>query len=129
MRACPIMEKGQCAPTADFGLYADSRWQGAPWPHEVIDWPDFGMPADADVAAAQIRSAWDRAVAGELVEVGCMGAIGRTGTILACMAVLAGVAPGDAVAWVRANYRPNAVETEEQRAWVAQFATRWSADH
>jgi protein-tyrosine phosphatase len=47
---------------------------------------------------------------------------GRTGTVLACMAVLAGVPPPEAVEWVRANYRPEAVETVEQEAWVRWFA-------
>jgi hypothetical protein len=38
------------------------------------------------------------------------------------MAVLAGVAAPEAVAWVRANYRPQAVETADQVAWVRWFA-------
>jgi len=60
--------------------------------------------------------------AGERVEVGCAGGLGRTGTVLACMASLGGVPPGEAVAWVRANYRPAAVETAEQEAFVRRFA-------
>ena len=50
-------------------------------------------------------------------------------TVLACMAVLAGVPATDSVAWVRAAYRPGAVETAEQEAWVewfAEWATRRS---
>ena len=42
-------------------------------------------------------------MAGERVEVTCGGGTGRTGTVLACMAVLAGVAADDAVGWVRAH--------------------------
>jgi hypothetical protein len=38
------------------------------------------------------------------------------------MAVLAGVPPAEAVPWVRAAYRPEAVETAEQEAWVQWFA-------
>ena len=38
------------------------------------------------------------------------------------MAVLAGVPSGQAVAWVRASYRPEAVETADQEAWVGWFA-------
>jgi hypothetical protein len=45
--------------------------------------------------------------------------MGRTGTALACLAVLGGVVPGEAIAWVRANYCPKAVETDEQEAFVA----------
>jgi protein-tyrosine phosphatase len=79
-------------------------------------------PAEAAAAAAQIRDAFERAWAGERVEVGCAGGLGRTGTVLACMAVLAGVPAADAVEWVRAHYDRHAVETPEQEAWVAWFA-------
>jgi hypothetical protein len=59
---------------------------------------------------------------GETVEIGCIGGRGRTGTVLACLAVLAGVNPPEAVAWVRSNYRSDAVENVEQEAWVDWFA-------
>ena len=49
------------------------------------------------------------------------GGKGRTGTALACLAVLDGVAPGDAVAYVRAGYSPRAVETPWQRRYVQRF--------
>jgi hypothetical protein len=48
--------------------------------------------------------------------------------VLACMAVLAGVPPARAVAWVRASYRPEAVETADQEAWVKWFA-EWVDAH
>jgi hypothetical protein len=38
------------------------------------------------------------------------------------MAVLGGVEPLDAVAWVRENYRSGAIETPEQESWVDWFA-------
>ena len=37
------------------------------------------------------------------------------------MAVLAGVPADEAVAWVRANYRAGAVETDAQKLLVARF--------
>jgi protein-tyrosine phosphatase len=89
---------------------------------EIIDWPDFGLPPDGARAAAQIRGAFSRAKGGEGVEIGCLGGLGRTGTVLACMAVLGGVEPLDAVAWVRENYRSGAIETPEQESWVDWFA-------
>jgi protein-tyrosine phosphatase len=55
------------------------------------------------------------------VEVACSGGTGRTGTALACLAVLDGVPAADAVTFVRANYRPRAVETPSQRRFVARF--------
>jgi protein-tyrosine phosphatase len=59
-----------------------------------------------------------RARSRQRVEVGCLGGHGRTGTALACLAVLSGHSPGDAVNWVRANYCSDAVETPEQEAFV-----------
>jgi protein-tyrosine phosphatase len=121
VRASPLAERGleQC----DFGLYMDARWAPT-WPAELIDWQDFGLPRDPEAAAAQIRNAFARAESGERVEVGCAGGLGRTGTVLACMAVLAGVPAEEAVTWVRQNYDVRAVETPEQEAWVRWFAFR-----
>jgi protein-tyrosine phosphatase len=102
----------------DFGLYLDSRWQ-PPWPHDHVDWPDFGVPADAETVVAALRDLLRRARSGERVEIGCQGGHGRTGTALACLAVLTGRRRGEAVAWVRANYCEMAVETDDQAAFVA----------
>jgi protein-tyrosine phosphatase len=50
-----------------------------------------------------------------------MGGLGRTGTALACIAVLDGVPAGEAVGYVRRHYSPRAVETPQQRRFVARF--------
>ena len=76
-----------------------------------------------------LRSLLDRARRGERVEVGCLGGHGRTGTALACLAVLAGHPAADAVAWTRTHYCPKAVETPDQEAFVAALAVdrgRWT---
>jgi hypothetical protein len=104
----------------DFGLYLDPRWQ-PPWTHDHLDWPDFGVPDDAARVVAALRSVLDRARAGQRVEVGCLGGHGRTGTVLGCLAVLTGHPPGEAVAWVRARYCADAVETAEQERFVVGF--------
>jgi len=104
-----------------FGLYLDDRWS-PPWPHIHIDWPDFGAPDDPDVVVAEVAGLLDRARNDELVEIGCLGAHGRTGTALAVAAVLCGVAPTDAVDWVRVNYCDRAIETPEQEAFVLSCA-------
>lgn len=46
---------------------------------------------------------------------------GRTGTPLACLAVLDGVPAAEAVTYVRARYDHRAVETPWQRRYVARF--------
>jgi hypothetical protein len=104
----------------DYGLYLDARWR-PPWPHDHVAWPDFGVPDDPAGLAAGLGGALARARAGERVEIGCVGAHGRTGTALACLAVLCGHPPGTAVAWVREAYCPRAVETDDQAAFVAGF--------
>jgi hypothetical protein len=116
-----LRDRREDAPERDFGLYMDPAWAPT-WPAELIEWEDFGLPADPDHAAGQIRAAFERARASELVEVGCAGGLGRTGTVLGCMAILGGVASADAVGWVRANYDERAIETEEQEAFVERFA-------
>jgi len=102
----------------DFGLYLDARWR-PPWPYENIAWPDFGVPDDPARLEVALRDLLDRARNGQSVEIGCLGGHGRTGTALAWLAVLSGHSATDAVAWVRVNYCPKAVETDEQAAFVA----------
>ena len=127
VRASSIADRSVDDPERTFGLYLDPRWEPA-WPAAVVHWEDFGLPENPELAARQIADAFGRARTGGLVEVGCLGGSGRTGTVLACMAVLAGVPSAEAVAWVRAAYRPEAVETADQEAWVRWFA-EWADAH
>jgi protein-tyrosine phosphatase len=88
------------------------------WPHRCIRWPDFRIPADRDDALDALREALRRGRAGERVEAACHGGVGRTGTALAALAVLDGLTPAEAVAWVRSGYHPRAIETFWQRRWL-----------
>jgi hypothetical protein len=114
-------------PVPVFGLYLGSgrlrrRHEGElSWECSWIEWPDFLLPRDPYQAIRRIRELHQRAQADGLVEVACGGGVGRTGTVIACLAVLAGVPSADAVAWTRANYHRRAVETPWQRRWVARF--------
>ena len=116
-----LADRLEANPDRDFGLYLDDAWRPT-WDAVLIDWPDFGLPKEPHAAARAIQAAFLRAKAGERLEVGCLGGKGRTGTTLACMAILAGVEPLHAVEWVRAAYRPDAVEGPEQEAWTLWFA-------
>lgn len=73
--------------------------------------------ADARTA---LTEAWRRA-ADDRLEVACGGGRGRTGTALACLAVLDGVPAAQAVEFVRRNYDRHAVETPWQRRYVRRF--------
>lgn len=105
----------------DFGLYLlAARPECPPWQARWVRWPDFRLPADAVDARDALQEAWRRAGV-ERVEVADVGGRGRTGTALACMAVLDGVPAREAVAYVRAHYDPRAVETPWQRRYVTRF--------
>lgn len=105
----------------DFALYLlGRRPPTVAWESRWIRWPDFWLPSDRVTAAEALRAAWERAET-ERVEIACGGGYGRTGTALACLAVLDGV-PGDkAVAYVRRHYAARAVETPWQRRFVTRF--------
>jgi protein-tyrosine phosphatase len=93
------------------------------WEHRWLRWPDFRCPSSTDEAIEVLREAYERAAV-ERVEIACQGGVGRTGTALAAMAVLAGVPGAEAVAWVRRRYDPRAAETPWQRRWVRKVEGR-----
>ena len=105
----------------EYGLYLLGDPPVAfPWDVRWVRWPDFRLPADREDARAALREAWRRAEH-ERIEIACSGGRGRTGTALACIAVLDGVPAREAVAFVRDRYDPRAVETPWQRRYVARF--------
>jgi len=114
-------------PAPEFGLYLGSpklrqrHEAGLTWPAQWLDWPDFRLPRDPSAAQAAIRDLHARALAGERVEVACGGGVGRTGTVLACLAILAGHPREQAVAWAREHHNRHAVETPWQRRWATNF--------
>lgn len=109
-------------PLPEFGLYLLGRPPSdMGWETRWVRWPEFWLPSDRADAREAVRDAWQRAGT-ERVEVACAGGRGRTGTVLACMAILDGVPPGQAVAFVRRHYAPRAVETPWQRRFVGRFS-------
>lgn len=105
----------------EFGVYLlNRRPDPLSWETRWLRWPNFRAPANHRDAREVLHEAWRRA-ADERVEVACSGGRGRTGTALACLAVLDGVPPADAVAYVRRNYDWRAVETPWQRRYVRHF--------
>ncbi|GKQ36390.1 protein phosphatase [Streptomyces sp. A012304] len=115
------------APVPSYGLYLlGSRPPEVAWEARWIRWPDFRLPADRGDARTALAEAWRRA-AGERVEVACGGGRGRTGTALACLAVLDGVPAAEAVDFVRRHYDRHAVETPWQRRYVRRFTPTGAA--
>ncbi len=112
-------------PSPQWGLYLLGKQPAqTAWPSRWLRWPDFWLPRDSRDAREAFREALRLAHDGQRVEVACGGGIGRTGTALACIAQLDGVAAADAVGWVREAYHPRAVETPWQRRYVRRFAAR-----
>jgi len=108
-------------PTPTFALYLlGAKPPPMAWESRWVSWPDFWLPRDRVDAAAALREAWLRAEQ-ERVEIACAGGIGRTGTALACIAVLDGVPADEAVAFVRGHYDRRAAETPWQRRFVTRF--------
>ncbi|MBP2471358.1 hypothetical protein JOF53_000230 [Crossiella equi] len=111
----------------EYGLYLGSPRLRAKhdhtltWAHDWLDWPDFRLPRDHADAITRIRALHTAAHDGRLVEVACDGGVGRTGTVIACLAILSGIPATDAVAWARTHHHPRAVETPWQKRWVRQF--------
>jgi protein-tyrosine phosphatase len=90
------------------------------WASRWVRWPDLRLPTDREDARDALLELWRRAE-DERVEVGCSGGRGRTGTALACLAVIDGIPAGEAVAYVRRHYHPKAVETPWQQHYVRGF--------
>jgi hypothetical protein len=108
-------------PSPTFAVYLLGQPPPAvPWVSRWLRWPDFRLPADRAEVLPVLTEAWQRA-AGERVEIACTGGHGRTGTALACLAILDGVPRASAVAFVRAHYDKHAVETFWQRRYVARW--------
>jgi protein-tyrosine phosphatase len=105
----------------DYALYLRGR-QPPPveWECRWLRWPDFWLPTDRPAFADTLREVLERAKT-ERVEIACGGGFGRTGTAMACLAVLDGVPNGKAVAYVRENYSPRAVEMPWQKRFVVRF--------
>jgi hypothetical protein len=108
-------------PEPTFALYLlGQKPPGVPWEARWLRWPDFWLPSDRAAAAGALREAWARAET-ERVEIACASGHGRTGTALACLAVLDGLPGRQAIAYVRQHYAAQAVETPWQRRYVTRF--------
>lgn len=104
----------------DWGLYLDSMWNPAGLAY-LVDWRDYGLPTRYDTAAYAIIDSFNKATKGLWVEVGCIGGHGRTGTALACMAILGGMLPEDAINHVRTTYCEHTIESDDQLWFIEWF--------
>lgn len=89
-----------------------------------IDLPisDYSVP-NAIMAKKALLQAIMHIAHGDSLYVGCMGGIGRTGLFLALLAKTSGI--DNPIEHVRATYHPDAVETQEQEAFIENFPVFW----
>ncbi|HEX6498834.1 MAG TPA: protein-tyrosine phosphatase family protein [Micromonosporaceae bacterium] len=108
-------------PTPDFAVYLFGR-QPPPvaWEATWVRWPDMWLPRSGTDLRRALDEVWRRAPT-QRVELACWGGIGRTGTALACLAIIDGVPAKEAVGYVRAHYHERAVETLWQWWYVRRF--------
>ena len=108
-------------PRPEFALHLLGRRPGpVDWGSQWLRWPDFWLPSDRTGFASALSALLARA-GNQRVEVACGGGVGRTGTALACLAVLDGVPAREAVTFVRERYDRRAVETP----WQRRLVTNW----
>jgi len=91
---------------------------------------EIGLLPGGDPRAEAVRDVAptvDRVVAlvlaGETVVVHCLGGLGRSGLLAACVLVRLGATVKDAMARVRAA-RPGAIQTRIQERYIARYAAR-----
>jgi hypothetical protein len=84
------------------------------------------VPEDFQTAYEQISESFARVKRDPdfVLEAGCIGGHGRTGTILACWAVLDGMTAKDAIDYIRKNYCHDTIETITQEWWVEWFEAK-----
>lgn len=108
-------------PLPEFAVYLLRKPPPAvTWDFRWLPWRDFSLPSSTEQAHAMFGEAWRRST-DERVELACGGGRGRTGTALACLAVLDGLPALEAVGYVRRNYDSRGVETPWQRRFVTRF--------
>lgn len=111
----------------DFGIYLDSCWFSEQTCLGLaLPWQDMGLPKlDRDLVDTALVLAQSLVDKGDVVEVGCVGGHGRTGTFLALVAMRNGVeTPEEAITYVREHYCEKAIESDTQewyiKAWYAE---------
>jgi protein-tyrosine phosphatase len=116
--AMPEGARGLCL-EAGAERIGEAEWQ--------LDVPDYGVPDEAGLRAvlAQMLEAM-RAAPNDAYHIGCKAGIGRTGTVMASLAIMAGAVEGDPVAWLRTAYFQGAIETPGQEAFVRGFTATGS---
>lgn len=88
---------------------------------EPFAFPDGGTPRSAEALRPLVQRILDAAALGQKVVIHCMGGLGRSGLVAACVLIARGQAADEAMQIVRAA-REGAIENAEQEAFVHGFS-------
>ena len=88
--------------------------------YALLPIPDQGVPTIAE-AQAWIGQAVSQLQRGEKVVFHCLGGLGRSGMLAACVLAACGIPGDESVVRVRAVRGPRALETREQELFALQF--------
>jgi protein-tyrosine phosphatase len=137
-------DKGNNIPT--YGCYMDSTWQpqhsiwltpNAPNDHEVelfdqyyqnstgamyIKWPDMGVVPLKEYSQVIVWCMSRIMEKNSKLEIGCVGAHGRTGTVVAGLLVYNGMDGRDAIKEVRTKYCDRAIENKIQENLIVEYS-------
>ncbi|RJF72361.1 protein-tyrosine-phosphatase [Deinococcus cavernae] len=83
--------------------------------------PDVKTPTDDAAFHALVQDLRDRLRHGETIVIHCLGGLGRSGMLAACLLVQSGLNAHDAIALVRHCRGPRAVEADQPR-YVETYA-------
>jgi len=86
----------------------------------VYPWPDYAAPSNLRELVGAAKWLMKMAADGAIVEIGCIGGHGRTGTMLATMLVVAGKDPLHAAHTIRRQYCGKSIESTDQMHFLRQ---------
>jgi hypothetical protein len=124
------VEEKTLAALKEFLTFKYTKVVKDPQPHIKIDWPDYkalGANTDFWEYLAQMLPEGN-------ILINCQGGKGRTGTALTALFMAANrlaekyVSAGEAVALVRKNHHPGAVESAEQANYLHALAKEWARE-
>lgn len=123
-------------PIPQFGVYLSSLWQsklGKVWanygrirghvayPAIIVDWKDMDT-IDMKTLKWIMQICMGKMIAGKVIDIGCQGGHGRTGTLIACLiGKVEGISAEKAIEEVRSRYCKSAIETKSQEKLIAEY--------
>lgn len=128
----------------DIGFYLDGAWAqnvvlaspGFCPPHArrrkpvskvlLHPWRDWGTPEQPRAFRQALKWVLAEVEKGAIIDIGCMGGHGRTGTALACLLILQGTTAHESMKRVRTSYCTEAIESRSQERFIRNFARRRS---